>query len=239
LRLAARVSSSDQPRWALCPGWRLRKGGGAWIGAGCGFGSFSNRYGTAAGSLLEAEIVTADGQTRIVNRAREPDLFWALKGGGRGTFGVVTRVTLATHELPTTFGSVSLDLQAFSDEAYGRLLARFVDLYATNLCNPHWGEQARARPDNRLQIFMLFQGLTQDEALAAWKPLIDFANTNADYQGHDTLNVHAHPARYNWAAAFYRRYAPSVSSSMAGLALHQKTSGGPGTLSRLAPSGTD
>ncbi len=37
---------------------------------GGGFGSFSKAYGTAACSLLEAEIVTADGQTRIVNRAR-------------------------------------------------------------------------------------------------------------------------------------------------------------------------
>ena len=49
---------------------------------GGGFGSYSKAYGTAAASLLEAEIVTADGETRIVNKAREPDLFWALKGGG-------------------------------------------------------------------------------------------------------------------------------------------------------------
>ena len=67
---------------------------------GGGFGSFSKAYGTAADSLLEAEIVTADGATRIVNEAREPDLLWALKGGGGGTFGVVTRLTLATHQLP-------------------------------------------------------------------------------------------------------------------------------------------
>ena len=65
---------------------------------GGGFGSFS--YGTAACSLVEAEIVTADGQIRIVNQAREPLLFWALKGGGGGTFGAVTRVTLATTNSP-------------------------------------------------------------------------------------------------------------------------------------------
>jgi hypothetical protein len=178
---------------------------------GGGFGSFSKAYGTAAGSLLEAEIVTADGQTLVVNQAREPDLFWALKGGGGGTFGVITRVTLATHELPATFGAVNLDIQALSDEAYRRLLARFVDLCATNLCNPHWGEQAIVRPDNRLQIKMVFQGLTQDEARAACMPLIDFANTNsADYQGQNTLSVHALPARYFWNAGFFRRYAPSA-----------------------------
>ena len=175
---------------------------------GGGFSTFSKAYGTAACSLLEAEIVTADGRTRVVNQAREPDLFWALRGGGGGTFGVVTRVTLATHELPTTFGAVILNLQARSDEAYRQLLARFVDLYATNLCNPHWGEHAFIRPDNRLQIEMVFQGLTRDQALAAWKPLLDFVNASADYRGQDTLTVDAGPAGYYWDADIRRRYVP-------------------------------
>ncbi len=71
---------------------------------GGGFGSFSKRYGLAAASLLEAEVVTADGVIRTVSAAQEPDLFWALKDGGGGTFGVLTRLTLKTHDLPSTFG---------------------------------------------------------------------------------------------------------------------------------------
>src|ERR1700734_3012459 len=63
---------------------------------GGGFGSFSKAYGTAAASLLEAEVVTADGEVRIANACSNPELFWALKGGGSG-FGIVTRVTLRTH----------------------------------------------------------------------------------------------------------------------------------------------
>ena len=53
-----------------------------------GFGTFSKNYGTAAGSLLEAEIVTADGAVRIVNACSDPELFWGIKGGGGGSFGV-------------------------------------------------------------------------------------------------------------------------------------------------------
>jgi FAD/FMN-containing dehydrogenase len=178
---------------------------------GGGFGSFSKAYGTAAASLLEAEIVTADGVTRIVNDVREPDLFWALKGGGGGTFGIVTRFTLATHPLPETFGSATLAVRARSDEAFQRLLARFVDLYATGLCNPHWGEQVRARPDNRLEVKMNFQGLTKGEARAAWKPLIDFATANtADYEGQNSLVVADVSARYIWTAWLYRFLAPSA-----------------------------
>jgi FAD/FMN-containing dehydrogenase len=176
---------------------------------GGGFGSFSKAYGLAAASLLEAEIVTADGAVRIVNACREPDLFWALKGGGGGAFGVVTRLTLATHPLPETFGAVQLVLHARSDEAYRRLLARFVDLYATNLFNPHWGEQVRSGPDNRLSVSMVFQGLTPDAARAAFAPLIEFAKANAaDYEGQDRLLAFGLPARHFWDGEFMRKNAP-------------------------------
>src|SRR6202041_1676484 len=52
-----------------------------------GFGSFSKTFGCAAGGLLQAEIVTADGSVLIANACTNPDLFWALKGGGGGSFG--------------------------------------------------------------------------------------------------------------------------------------------------------
>jgi len=169
---------------------------------GGGFGSFSKGFGSAAASLIEAEVVTADGKVRVVNHAQERELFWALKGGGGGTFGVVTRLTLATHELPTNFGAVRLTLHAKSAEAYRRLLARFVDFYAANLFNPHWGEQVTARPDNKLEISMVFQGLTQDEARAAWRPLIAFADANpADYEGQNSFLAVAIPARHFWDPA--------------------------------------
>jgi FAD/FMN-containing dehydrogenase len=62
-----------------------------------GFGSFSKNYGLAAAALLEAEVVvTADGTVRIANACTNADLFWGLKGGGGGSLGVVTRLTLRT-----------------------------------------------------------------------------------------------------------------------------------------------
>ncbi len=55
-----------------------------------GFGSFSKNFGPAAAGLLEAEIVTADGEAIIVNECQHGDLLYALKGGGGGSFGVIT-----------------------------------------------------------------------------------------------------------------------------------------------------
>lgn len=178
---------------------------------GGGFGNFSKAFGTAATSLLEAEIVTADGEIRVVNETREPELFWALKGGGGGTFGVTTRLTLATHPLPSSVGAVNATLRARSDDAYRKLLARFAEFCATSLCNPHWGEQVRAYPDNRLDIRMVFQGLTTDEARALFKPLLDFVAADPDdYTGKDSLEVVGVPARYFWNGWLYRLFARSA-----------------------------
>ena len=197
-------------------GGRYVQGGGcttvgvAGLVQGGGFGSFSKGFGLAAASLLEAEIVTADGAVHVVNAHQEPDLFWALKGGGGGTFGVVTRLTLRTHDLPETFGAVRWTIQAKSDSAFRDLIARFVQHYATTLLNPHWGEQVRARPDNKLVVEMVFQGLDAEAARAAWKDLIDWVKARPEaYQAPD-LVVLALPARHFWNPAFFKKYAPDA-----------------------------
>lgn len=138
-----------------------------------GFGSFSKAYGTAAGSLLEAQVVTADGAVRIANAVQHPELFWGLKGGGGGSLGIVTRLTLRVHELPERFGAVNLSIRATSDAAFRRLVGLTMAFCARSLVNPHWGEQLRLRPDNRLTVSMVFQGLTSDEAGAVWQPFLD------------------------------------------------------------------
>jgi FAD/FMN-containing dehydrogenase len=163
-----------------------------------GFGSFSKGFGNAAAGLIEAEVVTADGQIRIVNACQNADLFWALKGGGGGTFGVVTRLTLRTHALPEFFGAAWGTVQAKSDAAFRALIARFVSHYADRLANPHWGEQVAVRSDNSLKISMVQQGLSREEARAAWQPFFDWVKASADLKVTEELGASGHKAQGWW-----------------------------------------
>lgn len=198
-------------------GGRYVQGGGcgtvgvAGLVQGGGFGSYSKNYGIAAASLLEAEIVTADGAVRLANPCINPDLFWALKGGGGGTFGVVTRMTLRTHELPSFFGGVAVKIKATSDSAFRDLIGRFVAFYAESLANRHWGEIANVRPGNVLDIEMSFQGLTLEEADAVWRPFLDGVKAAPqDFTFERPPRMRVAPARHRWDPAFLEAFAPAA-----------------------------
>jgi len=77
--------------------------GGLTLGGGVGY--LVRRFGLTIDQLLAAEVATADGQLLRADAETNPDLFWALRGGG-GNFGVVTRFQFRLHEVPSVVGGM-------------------------------------------------------------------------------------------------------------------------------------
>ena len=77
--------------------------GGITLGGGVGF--LARKHGLTIDNLLAAEVVTADGQFLRSTRRSDPDLFWAIRGGG-GNFGVVTRLQFRLHPIDPVLGGM-------------------------------------------------------------------------------------------------------------------------------------
>jgi FAD/FMN-containing dehydrogenase len=89
--------------------------GGITLGGGVGY--LSRRYGLTIDNLLAAEVVTADGQALVVDPEHEPDLFWAIRGGG-GNVGVATRFQYRLQPVDPFVGGM-LVLPATADTVAG------------------------------------------------------------------------------------------------------------------------
>ncbi|KAI8576922.1 hypothetical protein K450DRAFT_254247 [Umbelopsis ramanniana AG] len=101
--------------------------GGGYIGGG-GHSPISPIYGLAVDNALQFTVVLANGEVVIANDAMNPDLFWALRGGGAGTWGVVIDVTLRTFPAPNVMSSV-LFIAAHNDtKSFTSVMTKFIEL---------------------------------------------------------------------------------------------------------------
>jgi FAD/FMN-containing dehydrogenase len=85
-----------EPHGVFIPSGSCTGVGLAGFAQGGGFGHYANRHGLGCDNLEEAEVVTANGEVVTASGTRNSDLFWAIRGGGGGNFGVVTRTRLRT-----------------------------------------------------------------------------------------------------------------------------------------------
>lgn len=180
------VDAATQAEGLATPGGTVSHVGVPGFVLGGGQGWLSRSHGMAADNLLAAEVVTAEGQRVRADAEENPDLYWALRGGG-GNFGVLTSLELDLHEV----GPEVTSGQVMYPAARGReLLAFFRDYFAENppgvgcfpffLRIPPIPDFPEAMHGEVVLDFVLFHpetGAAADEALAPFReqgdPLLD------------------------------------------------------------------
>ncbi|MDQ0797165.1 FAD-binding oxidoreductase [Streptomyces sp. B1I3] len=117
------LDRATQPYALATTGGRASTTGVGGFTLGGGSGWLERKFGLACDNLLAADVVTADGGEVRAAADENPDLFWALHGGG-GNFGVVTSLTLRLHELP----AMSMVLLLFLPENAPEVVRTYRDL---------------------------------------------------------------------------------------------------------------
>ena len=124
--LLGNVDAAGEPYGLVTPAGVVSHTGVGGLTLGGGMGYLSRRFGLTIDNLLEADIVTADGRLSRVGPIEQPELFWAIRGGG-GNFGVVTRFKFRIHEL----GPVSIRRWSHPTGSTAEVLRRYRDVAET------------------------------------------------------------------------------------------------------------
>ena len=121
------VDRATQRFGLATPGGNVSSTGVGGLTLGGGMGHLRRMYGFSIDNVLSADIVTADGQVRTASAAENPDLYWAIRGGG-GNFGVVTSFQFRLHPVGPT---VAMCAPVYALEDAPAILPAWRDFMAT------------------------------------------------------------------------------------------------------------
>lgn len=153
---------------------------GGWAMGG-GHSVLSPVYGLGIDRTLQFKIVTPDGQLRIVNACSDPDLFWALKGGGGGSFGVVLEVT---HRVEPAVGFVAASISFTSNKT---TILPFLDIIVNNTLK--WAAEGWGGHVSGSSLINVTPLLSLDEAQDSLASLAAYAESqggSASFQMYDS-----------------------------------------------------
>lgn len=96
---------------------------------GGGHSPLSSRYGLAADQVLEWEVVDASGQLLVATREKNKDLYWALSGGGGGTYGVVVSMTSKVHaDVPVAAANITISASGLELDTFWTAVTAWHDI---------------------------------------------------------------------------------------------------------------
>jgi len=130
---------------------------------------------TGVDNVLEVKIVTADGNHIIANAYCNKDLFWAIRGGGGGTWGVVTSVTYKTHP-STIFSAAFIAVNSTNANSTHKLFTEIIRL-TPSLVEQGYGGYASGVSVQGFQFYVLSPNVTAEQTNATFFPLFEFAHS--------------------------------------------------------------
>ncbi|KAI1392118.1 FAD-binding domain-containing protein [Hypoxylon trugodes] len=175
---------------------------------GGGHSILAPRYGLAADQVLEVEVVTPSGDIVVANECQNQDLFWATRGGGGSTFGVMTSVTMTTHPSPQVvglaIGLLASDLNApYVWDMVAYLLSQFPYLDSKGVSGYSYLTGNFTYPGAPFSgagmgaAFVIQDTQNTDDMVSIWAPILDHVNkTWPDVT--QTFIPQAYPSFYAW-----------------------------------------
>ena len=134
------VYSTVQDSFNVVGGGALSVGAaGGWL-AGGGLSALSRKYGYGIDNVIDFDVVLPNGTLAHVDACENPDLFWALRGGGGGTFGVVTNVHYQLHPVEP-IKNVYMSITWEDNDSFGELVQSWWDFWVENsqTLSNNWG----------------------------------------------------------------------------------------------------
>ncbi|KAJ2986193.1 hypothetical protein NUW58_g5144 [Xylaria curta] len=183
---------------------------------GGGHSILGPRYGLGADNVFELEVVTPMGDILTANECQNQDLFWAMRGGGGSTFGVMTSVTLATYPTPKVVAGIiaflSLDLNApWIWDMVGYLASQLPYLASNDVSGYAFFTSNVTGPDGTGGIrnfagmggeFMILDTQDINDMNAIWQPLIDHVKATWP-DAVFAIDVHPYPSFQSWFSIWY------------------------------------
>ncbi|KAI0711902.1 FAD-binding domain-containing protein [Cerioporus squamosus] len=165
----------------ISPGGSVGAAGG-WL-LGGGHSALSPTYGLGVDNVIQISLVTSTGDHLVANAYHHADLFWALRGGGGGTFGVVTSVTYRTYPIvPVVLATMVVS--AISTEPADDVQDAFSELVriTTNLTDAGWGGYVQFQSTTGTRGFSLgalIPNVSWEEANRTMLPYFDYVKSPA------------------------------------------------------------
>ncbi|KAF9451824.1 FAD-binding domain-containing protein [Macrolepiota fuliginosa MF-IS2] len=180
---------------------------GGWLQGG-GQGALSPSLGLGADRALEFKIVTPDGKLRIANECQNTDLFWALRGGGGGTFGVVLESTVLASP------QVKLQTLILTFAPDANVTKEMWTIMADN--GLKWAEEGWGGFSMANVVIFLNPKLSPSAAQVSMAPLIDFGKRlQATASATTTVLFTEFPSWNAFFQAFSKDFVATVGSSLA------------------------